>query len=135
MTMFMIQGNCGRFYAQYYTLFLERYSPISDKISKIRDFFSNTDSFTLPVSDVPKFDLFTSISDDEMQKVIIKSPTNLQLRSLSTVPYLKVLSLVVSEKSGAYSKADVGCSTANAAAFSNTLTSNTQMTVEPIFWP
>ena len=34
----------------------------SDKISKIRDSFTNTDSFTLPApSDVPKFDLFKSV--------------------------------------------------------------------------
>ena len=48
----------------------------SDKISKIRDSFTNTDSFTLPApSDVPKFDLFKSVSEDEVQKVITKSPT------------------------------------------------------------
>ena len=48
----------------------------SDKISKIRDSFSNTDSFTLPApSDVPKFDLFKSVSEDEVQKVTTKSPT------------------------------------------------------------
>ena len=48
----------------------------SDKISKIRDSFTNTDSFTLPApSDVPKFDLFKSVSEDEVRKVIAKSPT------------------------------------------------------------
>ena len=47
----------------------------SDKISKIRDSFTNTDSFTLPASDVPKFDLFKSVSEDEVRKVITKSPT------------------------------------------------------------
>ena len=41
----------------------------SDKISKIKDSFRNTDSFTLPApSDVPKFDLFKSV-----RKVITKS--------------------------------------------------------------
>ena len=39
----------------------------SDKISKIGDSFSNTDSVTLPTpSDVPKFDLFKSVSEDEI---------------------------------------------------------------------
>ena len=48
----------------------------SDKISKIRDSFTNTDSFTLPApSDVPKFALFKSVSEDEVRKVITKSPT------------------------------------------------------------
>ena len=48
----------------------------SDKISKIRDSFTNTDSFTLPApSDVPKFDLLKSVSEDEVWKVITKSPT------------------------------------------------------------
>ena len=48
----------------------------SDKISKIRDSFTNTDSFTLPApSDVPKFDLFKPVSEDEVRKVITKSPT------------------------------------------------------------
>ena len=48
----------------------------SNKISKIRDSFTNTDSFTLPAPlDVPKFDLFKSVSEDEVQKVITKSPT------------------------------------------------------------
>ena len=48
----------------------------SDKISKIRDSFTNTDSFTLPApSDVPKFDLYKSVSEDEVRKVITKSPT------------------------------------------------------------
>ena len=48
----------------------------SDKIRKIRDSFTNTDSFTLPApSDVPKFDLFKAVSEDEVRKVITKSPT------------------------------------------------------------
>ena len=48
----------------------------SDKISKIRDSFTNTDSFTLPApSDVPKFDLFKSVSEHEVREVITKSPT------------------------------------------------------------
>ena len=48
----------------------------SDKISKIRDSFTSTDSFTLPApSDVPKYDLFKSVSEDEVWKVITKSPT------------------------------------------------------------
>ena len=38
----------------------------SDKISKIRDSFSNTDSITLPAPpDVTKFDLFKYVSEDE----------------------------------------------------------------------
>ena len=48
----------------------------SDKIRKIRDSFTITDSFTLPApSDVPKFDLFKAVSEDEVWKVITKSPT------------------------------------------------------------
>ena len=48
----------------------------SDKIRKIRDSFTNTDSFTLPApSDVPKFDLFKAVSEDEVRKVTTKSPT------------------------------------------------------------
>ena len=48
----------------------------SDKVSKIRDSFSNTDSFTLPAPpDVPKFILFKSVSEDEAQRIITKSPT------------------------------------------------------------
>ena len=48
----------------------------SDKIRKIRDSFTNTDSFTLPApSDVPKFDLFKAVSEDEVRKVITKSST------------------------------------------------------------
>ena len=48
----------------------------SDTISKLRDSFTNTDSFTLPApSDVPKFDLFKSVSEDEVRKVTAKSPT------------------------------------------------------------
>ena len=48
----------------------------SDKISKIRNSFSNTDLFTLPApTDFPKFDFFKSVSEEEVQKVIIKSQT------------------------------------------------------------
>ena len=48
----------------------------SEKITKIRDSFSSTDSFSLPApSDLPSFDLFNEVSDEEIQKTIMKSPT------------------------------------------------------------
>ena len=48
----------------------------SDKITKIRDSFSSTDSFSLPApSDLPSFDSFKEVSDEEIQKAIMKSPT------------------------------------------------------------
>ena len=48
----------------------------SDKITKIRDLFSSTDSFSLPApSDIPSFDSFKEVSDEEIQKAIMKSPT------------------------------------------------------------
>ena len=48
----------------------------SDKITKIRDPFSSTDSFSLPApSDLPSFDSFKEVSDEEIQKAIMKSPT------------------------------------------------------------
>ena len=99
VTMLMIQRNCGRFYALYYTMFLERYSPFyvsqtglancfvtffSDKISKIRDSFSDTEYFTLPFSpDVPKFYLFKSVSVEKVWKVITKSPKVLPAKSMA----------------------------------------------------
>ena len=54
----------------------------SDKISKTRDSFSSTDSFTLPAPpDEPKFDLFTSVSEDEVRKVKVPSQLNDQFTS------------------------------------------------------
>ena len=48
----------------------------SDKITKIRDSFSSTDSFSLPApSDPPSFDSFQTVSKEETQKAIMKSPT------------------------------------------------------------
>ena len=48
----------------------------SEKITKIRDSFSSTDSFSLPApSDLPSFDSFNEVSDEEIQKAIMKSPT------------------------------------------------------------
>ena len=48
----------------------------SEKITKIRDSFSSTNSFSLPApSDVPSFDSFNEVSDEEIQKAIMKSPT------------------------------------------------------------
>ena len=48
----------------------------SDKITKIRDSFSSTDSFILPApSDLHKFDFFETVSDEEIHKTIMKSPT------------------------------------------------------------
>ena len=48
----------------------------SEKITKIRDSFSSTDSFSLPPpSDLPSFDSFNEVSDEEIQKAIMKSPT------------------------------------------------------------
>ena len=87
--MLMIPRNCGRFYALLHSV-PEKVLPshvsqvlptvlsifISDKISKIRDSISNTDSFTLPAPpNIPKFDLFKSVYEDEIGKVITKSPT------------------------------------------------------------
>ena len=48
----------------------------SDKITKIRDLFSSTDSFRLPPPpDLPKFDSFRTVSDVEIHKTLMKSPT------------------------------------------------------------
>ena len=48
----------------------------SDKIIKSRDSFSSTDSFSLPaLSDLPSFDSFKEVYDEEIQKAIMKSPT------------------------------------------------------------
>ena len=48
----------------------------SGKITKTRDSFSSTDSFRLPApSDLPSFDSFKTVSDEEIQKAIMKSPT------------------------------------------------------------
>ena len=45
----------------------------SDKITKIRAFYS-TDSFRLPTLDIPKFDIFKTVSDEDIHKTM-KSPT------------------------------------------------------------
>ena len=87
----MTLRNCGKFYAQYHYSLPDKVLPshachiglanrfvtfFSDKISKIRESFTNTDSFTLPTpSDIPKFALFKYLSEDEVRKVITKSPT------------------------------------------------------------
>ena len=48
----------------------------SDKITKIRDSFSSTDSFRLPAPpDIPTFDSSRTVSDVEIHKAIMKSPT------------------------------------------------------------
>ena len=48
----------------------------SDKITRIRDSFLSTDSFTLPApSDLPEFNFFKIVSDEEIHKAIMKSPT------------------------------------------------------------
>ena len=48
----------------------------SDKITKIRASFSSTDSFSLSAhSNLPSFDSFKTVSDEEIQKAIMKSPT------------------------------------------------------------
>ena len=88
VTMLVIQRNCDRFYALHLHFVPEKVLPchvsqtglvnclvtfFSDKISKTRDTFSNTDSFFLPTQpDQPEFDLFKSVSEDEVK---IKSPT------------------------------------------------------------
>ena len=47
-----------------------------DKITKIRDSFSSTDSFRLPApSDLLNFDFFKTVSDEKIHKAILKSPT------------------------------------------------------------
>ena len=48
----------------------------SDKIDKIRNSFSSSDSFTLPPPpDVPNFSCFKQVSQEEIRKIIMKSPT------------------------------------------------------------
>ena len=87
MKMLRIQRNCGSSYVLHYESVLP--SPqskeclanrfvtyFSDKIIKIRDSFSSTDSFRLPApSDLPSFDSFKTVSEEEIQKTIMKSPT------------------------------------------------------------
>ena len=46
----------------------------TDKITKIRDTFSSTDSFSLPPpSDLPSFDFYKAVCDEEIHKTIMKS--------------------------------------------------------------
>ena len=48
----------------------------SDKITKVRDSFLSTDSFTLTVSsDLPKIEFFKTVAVEDIHKAIIKSPT------------------------------------------------------------
>ena len=48
----------------------------SDKIAKIRNSFSSSDSLTLPPPpDVPNFSCFKQVSQEEIRKIIMKSPT------------------------------------------------------------
>ena len=48
----------------------------SDKITEITNSFSSNDSFSLPApSDLPSLDSFKEVSDEEIQKAIMKSPT------------------------------------------------------------
>ena len=48
----------------------------SCKIDKIRNSFSSSDSFTLPPPpDVPNFSCFKQVSQEEIRKIIMKSPT------------------------------------------------------------
>ena len=45
----------------------------SDKIAKIRNSFSSSDSFILlPPPDVPKFSCFKQVSQEEIRKIIMK---------------------------------------------------------------
>ena len=88
----------------------------SDKITKIRDSFSSSDSFSLSLpTDLPSFHSFREVSDDEIHKVIMKSPTKSclldpwptfwssnvltylyhQSPNWPIVPCLKVLSLLI----------------------------------------
>ena len=48
----------------------------SDQIAKIRNSFSSRDSLTLlPPPDVPNFSCFKQVSQEEIRKIIMKSPT------------------------------------------------------------
>ena len=48
----------------------------SDKIIKIRDSFSSTESYALLAPlDLFKFDFFKKVSDEEIHEAILKSPT------------------------------------------------------------
>ena len=48
----------------------------SDKIAKIRNSFSSSDSFSLPPPpDVPNFSCFKQVSQEEIRKIIMKSPS------------------------------------------------------------
>ena len=88
----------------------------SDKITKIMDSFSSTDSSRLPAPlDLPNFDSFKTVSDEEIHKAIMKSSTKSCLLDLwptflvkecldillpsltNSVPCLKVLFLLISK--------------------------------------
>ena len=48
----------------------------SDKIAKIRNSFSSSDLFSLPLPpDVPNFSYFKQVSQEEIRKIIMKSPS------------------------------------------------------------
>ena len=58
----------------------------SDKIAKIRNSLSSSDSFTLPPPpDVPNFSSFKQVSQEEVRKIIIKSPSKLYIRSMAHI--------------------------------------------------
>ena len=64
-----IYSSCGTLDDRFVTFF-------SDKIDKIRNSFSSSDSFTLPPPpDVPNFSCFKQVSQEEIRKIIMKSPT------------------------------------------------------------
>ena len=77
----------GRPCVLHYTLVLQQYSLLmnladrfvtffSDKIAKIRNSFSSSDSFSVPPPpDVPNFSCFTQVSKKEIRKIIMKSPS------------------------------------------------------------
>ena len=87
--MLMTLRSYCRSYALHYTLVLKQFSLeskkgladqfvtfFSDKIAKIRNSFSASDSFTLPPPpDVPNFSCFKQISQEEIRKFIMKSPS------------------------------------------------------------
>ena len=55
---------------------LTGFSLLSDKIAKIRNSFSSSDTFILlPPPDVPKFSSFKQVSQEELDKIIMRSST------------------------------------------------------------
>ena len=110
MKMLRIPRNCGKFYvlhcipiAKVYSLLIKEclansfVTYFSDKITKISYSFSSTDSFSLPApSDLPSFDSFKEVSDEEIQKAIMKSPTkSCLLDPWSTVLVKECLDILV----------------------------------------